>query len=754
MKRDEYLAMMTRLYGEMGRDNGYVPGWTTFTEVLLYQETGDPRYVDLLAQDMRSQLKRYEDVGILEEGLKRTGFKIPHRVAASAGVLLHHESFPEEEKATLRRFIGDLLSEAEYERGAMNRAFGFMAAINPLRRLYGPHPEDEDLDAVERVIGNDWTRFCEPVERAYGYEALTYLFLIDWIETGGHQEWYELPEMKRGLENLLYSRAGNGRCAVFGDWRPWEPCWGLYAAVLEKAAAVYQDGRFKFMAQQLIQGWEDELAKDVHQHPHDLMGLSYAIQWCDDTVPAEVPSDSPALITRNSGAAERLVLRRGWERDDLFATISLSDRDDHGHTDPLAINGLQAGGVLLEDNGRETRDNYHHNLLFDCDDPGDFPVPRYSEKPGVWQTIRLDFRSARHFGFFNDDPSIPMSAKHTAGKHLPSDFDYDPGSEWVFLIRWLGIGLYTFRLKEARLVSGDRSEVITSFPADRDAWLGLSSVERSVARFDFDFASIVDEVPEDLGKLPPIFIGRRFPYPLGLEESGYDSIEIDYRIDGNLPEEDFHMICIGGTGGRPTQWYSFSLPQHGAEVAHYCETDQYVHAVCRSGGTSRTRRAVERRREVLFLKNRYVWVKDSIHYPDGEPFTAGPLWQIRRIVSRGTNWLVAEAERRLLIYFIQQPGVEAAAQEWEGAEQETSGSRHNRYTWYQRMTAASSDPVYFDTLLIPLEEDDDPERIVSSISVVHSGADGSTTLEIGRDRLAMTPAADPADGVQVARVER
>jgi hypothetical protein len=744
MIRSEYFAMMKKLYEKMGHDNGYVPGWTTHTEVLLYEETGDTRYVDLLASDMREQLGRYRIDGIVEKGLKRTGFKIPHRVAASAGVLLHHESFPEEDKETLRSFIGELLSHAEYERGAMNRALGFMAALNPLRSLFGSHPEDDDLDEIERRLGNDWKHTCEPDERSYGYEALTYLYLIDWIESGGHREWYQLPAMKRGFENMLYSRAGNGRCAVFGDWRPWEPCWGLYAAVFEKAAAVYQDGRFKFIAERLIEAWETELATDVLQHPHDLMGLSFACRWCDDAVPSRIPADSQAPITRNSGAPERLVLRSGWAADDLFAAVSLSDRQEHGHNDPLAINGLQAGGILLEDNGRETYHDFCHNLLYTCDDPEDFLKPRYREKPGVWQTLRLDLRSKRHSGFFHHDHSIPVKRKHpvSIGKQLPAEFDYDPSREWVFLMRWLGIGSYTVRVKEIRLVSGAASKVLTDFQSEGagkgDAWKGLSAVEGEVGRFDFDFASMIDKVPHDLGKLPPIFIGRRFPYPLDLENGEYDALEIDLMLEGNLPEEDFHLICIGGSEGYPRYWNSFALPQNGAEVAHYSETDEYCHAVCRSAGLSRTRRACDRRREILFLKNRYVWVKDCVQYGDQMAFTAGPLWQVKKILSRGKNWIVSQAEMKLLIYFVPKENADVDVEEWEDAEQEVSGSRFNRYTYYQRLTTASQQAVYFDTLLIPLRDDDDPERIVSSI-VVHHGAGGSTTLEMGGDKLELNP---------------
>ena len=139
------------------------------------------------------------------------------------------------------------------------------------------------------------------------------------------------------------------------------------------------------------------------------------------------------------------------------------------------------------------------------------------------------------------------------------------------------------------------------------------------------------------------------------------------------------------------------------------------------------------------MKNRYVWVKDCIQYHDAKPFTGGPLWQVRKILSRGDNWMLAEAESRLLIYFIEKPGSVIDVAEWEDAEQDVRGSRYNRYTYYQRLTASSQDAVYFDTLLIPLLQDDDPQRIVASINVIHHDSSGATTIEIGSERLVLDP---------------
>ena len=174
MKKEYYLELISNLYEQIGRTEDYqAPGWTIQSEILLYKQTGDFRYMEGIIRDMRKKLALFTKGGILEPDMNVTGFKLPTRIAAASRFLLDEDVFSDEEKAVLNEFIGELLSHAEYERGPMNRAIGFMAGLNPLREIHGPHPEDKDLDELEETLSRDWLRYCEPEERAYGYEALT-----------------------------------------------------------------------------------------------------------------------------------------------------------------------------------------------------------------------------------------------------------------------------------------------------------------------------------------------------------------------------------------------------------------------------------------------------------------------------------------------------------------------------------------------------------------------------------------------------
>ena len=736
MKKEHYLKLIKDLYAKIGRTEDYqAPGWTIQSEILLYKQTGDFKYMEGVIRDMRKKLTLFSKGGILEPDMNVTGFKLPPRIAAATRFLLDEDVFSENEKIVLNGFIGELLSHSEYERGPMNRAVGFMAGLNPLRKIHGPHPEDKDLNELEETLSRDWLNHCEPEERAYGYEALTYLFLMEWMETGGHENWYELPAMKKGLENLLFSRGGNGRCAAYGDWRPWEPCWGLYIAVFEKAAAVYQDGRFKFMAHQIFLSWEEELKTDAEQVHHDIMGLSFAHRWCDDAVEPIVPTENPGIITRNSGLLERLVLRSGGERNALFGTLSLSDRDEHGHCDTLALSGLQAAGRMLDDNGRETYHTYCHNLLYTADESEDFPVPRYSETPGKEQTIRLDFDSVRHYGHFQVDPSIPVKSKHAIRNDLPREFNFNPKEEWVLLMKWLGIGSYTVRIREIRLVSESETTVISDFVNEKDKWVGLTDLEGDTGVFHFDFTGHVPKNLNDPYSFEPQFLGRHFPYPLDLDNGPFEALEIDFVMDGQLPAEDFHLICLGGKEGYPRQWYSYELPHFKADILFHHDRELYIHSLCRSRGHTRLRRSLERTRELFLLKNRLLWIRDTVDYGDDLPHTSGPLWQIKRVISQGENWLCSREDQKLLVYFLPKEGATIHLDRWEGSELEIRGSRYNPYTYYQKLTAPDGGSQYFETLLIPLEEGEDPEQIAGQIKIAADGSGGVTRILLGDEEL-------------------
>ena len=124
MNRESYFHIVNELYHKIETDDSRLPGWTSAAEVLLYRQTGDEVYLKSIHALLKVILDDYRQVGVVQPGLRLTGFKIPYRIVLLARVCLDEGVLTDGEIVVLKQFFTDLLTEAEYERGSMNRAFG------------------------------------------------------------------------------------------------------------------------------------------------------------------------------------------------------------------------------------------------------------------------------------------------------------------------------------------------------------------------------------------------------------------------------------------------------------------------------------------------------------------------------------------------------------------------------------------------------------------------------------------------------
>ncbi|MBT3602602.1 MAG: hypothetical protein HN521_05985 [Candidatus Latescibacteria bacterium] len=435
MNRESYFHIVNELYHKIETDDSRLPGWTSAAEVLLYRQTGDEVYLKSIHALLKVILDDYRQVGVVQPGLRLTGFKIPYRIVLLARVCLDEGVLTDGEIVVLKQFFTDLLTEAEYERGSMNRAFGYLAAIHPVLEWVPDHPKRTELLEVEQIVLADLKTYYEADEDSYGYGALTMVNMITWLEESALEDVYQHPKLRQCFENILDMWSGIGRASIYGDWRPTEPAWGWYLCAMEKAASVYQDGRYKWAARVIFDNYKRTLQeKPEWFHHHDLYGLTLAFQCADDTVQEVVPNSSSKVIYRNNGCPERAILRAGWEAGDLLAMVSLASGNEHGHSDPLAINGLIGEGVILEDNGRSGVEPFFHNVLHVADQKEDFPVSKMKVPLDQWQTVRASFESQRNYGRFRPESSFPFDYTHQVGNDIPRAFAFDPEREAVFLI--------------------------------------------------------------------------------------------------------------------------------------------------------------------------------------------------------------------------------------------------------------------------------------------------------------------------------
>lgn len=723
--KQHYLDMIEKLYHEKGTDDSRLPGWTSAAEILLYRQTGEKAYLDSIYGLLKIVLEDYQKIGVVQPKLRLTGFKIPYRIVLMARVCLAQGLLSDDEVVVLKQFFTDLMLEAEYERGSMNRAFGFLAAIHPVLEWVPNHPRKKELLEVEQIVLGDLKKHYEADEDSYGYGALTLVNLITWLEESELEDLYRHPKMRQCFENILDLWSGIGRASIYGDWRPTEPAWGWYICALEKAAAVYQDGRFKWAARVVFENYQKTLQEDpAWFHPHDLYGLTLAYQCADDSVVEVMPNSSSKLIYRNNGHVERAMLREGWQSGDLLVMVSLASGNEHGHSDPLAINGLIGEGVILEDNGRKGVEPAFHNVLHVTDEAEDFPLPPTLVPADQWQTLRASFDSQRNYGRFRPEASFPFDYTHQVGNDIPRAFAFDPEREWVFIIglKVYGEG-YTFDLGSVTLVGDHSRRVITDF--QNQTWVGLTSVESGVdgkSMGRFQVCKTVSDNPAKEGSdwATTVYVGVKFSEPFDIEDDGFHSFEMDYKFSGATPEDGIHLLCMGEKGGYPRKWMFNELPHYPVQVKTFQDNVAFTHGIFDYVETSLSGRTIHRGRELFLTKKRshnFLWVRDRVFVEDLDAYMAAPLWHVMHPIDLGEGWFEVTYEGRALIWLLPKENSTVEVKTWEGLDRFQRDPYHTHLIYRGKMCDGQEEEV-FETLIIPLKSGEDGKAVKKSVSLV------------------------------------
>lgn len=624
------------------------------------------------------------------------GFKGPLRFARAVGTLLEYDALSEEEERLSRALAADILTNAEYERGAMNRALGYACAIRPLLEICETHPLENRLMELDASLYGDWLRCLEPHENAFGYDGLTYRYLMDWLEQSGREGVFGEPAVRNGLENVLFRMSPIGITPAFGDWRPTEREFGFTLAILEKAASVYSDSSFKWGADRVFaaykkltdQGWHDGTGSS-----HDLWGLAQAIEWSDDTLDAVNPDGRSRIIYRNDGSPSKAILSSGTDSDDMFALFSLHNGNEHSHNDPLALLGLTAHGeVLIEDNGRNTREREFHNSLTVRKRVDELPFPRNFSMPGEWQTARFDLSKNWIWGHFKDDRSVPVPSTHPVFNDIPSRFDYDPESQFVLVF---GINHH------GHDISFDVADASLKGPA------GRLEIDLS------DAVTVRDDVKLHVGKI----VGQ----PLKTDGSDYTFLEFTFRVRGREAHDYLKesFACIGDYDGYPKKWVFANNPQCNVAVVDFADSASRTAATFRLAEVTSEGVSVTTTRSLTFLKNRLLYIRDELEIDSDEPAYGCASWHLQDVTVEddvlalsGVNGhitLIRFCEAGDGLALFSTDGVEASGwQRGRVAPGSTSSSpagkkreRHNPNTHFRIKRLAKGEPAVFETWIVP-----------------------------------------------------
>ena len=316
-----------------------------------------------------------------------------------------------------------------------------MAGSRMVAHLFPEREESRLLRFYAGEIWNDWWAIRDNPEVSSCYEPFTQASLIQVAELEGiENQYFSDPIIKATFERYLQHLSPLGVMTQYGD-SGWGDSWGLWAAVFEKAASYYSNGHFKWAARRILEyAYNQKFWNNAYNSEKkcdfplatrhildaevliDAYGLVLAALWSNDEIQEQVP-DYPSSVTHRylpsngppfttgERAEEKLVLRSGWEKDDVFMMVSLLRKMRHDQYDAGAILLLSCkDSVLLKDQGyngwREPR--FHNGLLVRAEEE-EFLSPQKILSSESFATVKFlsehsrvcfaNIRSSEHQGY-------------------------------------------------------------------------------------------------------------------------------------------------------------------------------------------------------------------------------------------------------------------------------------------------------------------------------------------------------------------
>jgi hypothetical protein len=217
------------------------------------------------------------------------------------------------------------------------------------------------------------------IEDATGYHGVWLYSVFSYADISGRADVLQSPMVKYYLDYFVQLLSPHGNIPDFGDSH-WNGGWERFVPVFEKAATLYRNPHYKYLARELVQRAAERTAKA--QKLSDLTQLNFgagvaspfsdAHRWADDAIVAQAPTNLSGDVLEDL-IGKKFVWRTGWQRDATMMLLNYRDEGDggwlgreylrqtlsveeekmhHGHADENSIALLMSGGsVLLHDGG-------------------------------------------------------------------------------------------------------------------------------------------------------------------------------------------------------------------------------------------------------------------------------------------------------------------------------------------------------------------------------------------------------------------
>lgn len=283
-------------------------------------------------------------------------------------------------RAKIERELAFSLDHIFYfpEWGAHNRAMLRAESLYYGAIALAHHPHAARWRQLAETLASDSLNQWE-IEDATHYHAVWLYSLFSYAEISGRSDVLQSAQVKYYLDYFTQLLTPHGNIADFGDAH-WNSSWERFVPVYEKAATLFRNPHYKYVAQQLSQRALERMAKmqpatdraDVNVVVAVGSAFTDAHRWADDVVKPQAPTSTSQDVLDDL-VGKKIVFRNGWERTSTMMLLNYRDEGDsgklgrdylrqtisveeekahHGHADENSIALLMSGGsVLLHEGG-------------------------------------------------------------------------------------------------------------------------------------------------------------------------------------------------------------------------------------------------------------------------------------------------------------------------------------------------------------------------------------------------------------------
>jgi autotransporter-associated beta strand protein len=447
-------------------------------------------------------------------------------------------------------------------------------------------PDHTNCPAWTAAWNNNWTngllRIKDTNEDSINYNNLwLYSMMLVVDELGIDQEtFYNQPWVEEIFERHLNVRTPLGvepevnyGTLSYGDGS--SACW-------EWAGKIYQDGRYRWAAQRIINFYRAQPAC-TNRMPRFPLFL-----YTDDSITPVEPSGGSYYSHRRYDREfpNKLVLRNGYGSNATFLALNLFNLGGHGIADGSAIYCLMDQyGLLLSGGHRYSPGEEYSNLLLVRNAGDPFPFGSHY-KPGRWIRGHVNLRAGN-----TATGGLNINLEEITLIGLRVEANSTPSAQ------------ITLGLTSAQSVGGS---------------IGLFSNEVSFA---------------GSSKWPAIPLN-----PPKVNLSSYDELDIWWKYDAGVRLKDVQIILNSSSPTASSRWSTMidnwrtsRVRYFGdAQKVHFASVDVSLYAY--DGNNHR------QYRDIILLPNRLVWVRDTMIWGGSADYQAGPLWHIHHLNGQGEHW--------------------------------------------------------------------------------------------------------------------